>query len=345
MIQIRYDRFASLATGGVPAVVQGLRDALRLEFSTIPLYLYAEWSLDRTKNRVIATIIRSIIIEEMLHMALVCNILNALGQSPLIDDPRVVPEYPGPLPGGVESDLTVHLEPFSMAQLAVFLQIEEPEAVLNFPEHALAAAGAPVTIGQFYRELRRQLGALTDSNFASTPRNQVDANIIENALPVTSVQSAQAAIDLIIRQGEGTPVSPLEAPDGGPAHYYRFNQIAKHARLRKNPAAGPDTPPDQQYIYDGDPVPFDATGVVPAPRDPRAANYAAGSAARQAMDGFNNAYRDLLKALQKGFNGELDVLNDAVFLNMGDLGAAGRKLMATAPAEGGPLGPSFEYAP
>lgn len=343
MLQIRQDRFAALAEGGVMAVAGGLRDALRLEFSTIPLYLYSLWSLERTKNRAIAMIIRSVVIEEMLHMTLVCNILNALGQSPVIDDPNVVPVYPGPLPAGVESDLIVHLAPFSTDQLSVFLQIEEPETALNFP--ALAEASAPVTIGLFYRELQKQIALLQDSDFAGSAGNQIGASFIDKATPVSSVQTAQAALGLIVTQGEGTPISPLEAPDGSPAHYYRFKQIEKRALLRKNPNAGPNTPPDQQYIYDGDPVILDPTGVSAAPRDPKAGNYAARSSARQAMDAFNTLYRELLKLLQRGFNGGPDALTDAINNSMTTLGTAGRKLMATAPADGGPLGPGFEFLP
>jgi hypothetical protein len=252
------------------------------------------------------------------------------------------PSTRGPLPGGVESDLIVHLERFSMAQLGVFLKNEEPETVLNFAEQALAAA--PITIGQFYSELRKQISLLLASDFASTPRNQIDASFIDSATPVSGVQSAQAAIDLIVIQGEGTSLSPLEAPDGDPAHYYRFNQIARHALLRKNPAAGPSTPPEQQYIYDGNPVVLDTTGVSAAPSDPKAENYTSGSPARQGMDAFNRSYRELVKLLQRGFNGEPNALNDAIN-NMYALGGAGRKLMTTSSADGGPLGPSFEYVP
>ena len=213
MIHIRRDLFDSLAVGGPSAVVAGLENALRLEFSTIPIYLYALWSLDRAKNAAIAGIIRPIVIDEMLHMTLVCNILNALHQTPRIDDPDFAPTYPGPLPGGVESDLTVHLRPFSMEQLQVFLKIEQPETILNFPSHAaFIAAAAPLTIGQFYMMLGQQIGFLKDSDFANAPRNQVDANTIDNAITVTNVKSAQAAIDLIVVQEEGTPNSPLEAP-------------------------------------------------------------------------------------------------------------------------------------
>lgn len=100
MIYVQHRLFAAIKIGGKSAILGALQDALRLEFSTIPLYLYALYSLDRAKNRDIVGIIKTTVIEEMLHMTLVCNIINALGGSPIIDDPAFVPQYPGPLPGG-----------------------------------------------------------------------------------------------------------------------------------------------------------------------------------------------------------------------------------------------------
>ena len=126
MIRLRANILDRLKTGDEKAVCDTLQDAIELEHSTIPLYLYALSSLDPRKNASIAQILQSVVIEEMLHMALAANVVNALGGSPQIDKPDFVPCYPGPLPGGVESDLTVHLAPFSMLQLETFLNIETP---------------------------------------------------------------------------------------------------------------------------------------------------------------------------------------------------------------------------
>ena len=43
----------------------------------------------------------------MLHMTIACNLLNALGRAPLIDAADFVPCYPGPLPLGIGTDLSV----------------------------------------------------------------------------------------------------------------------------------------------------------------------------------------------------------------------------------------------
>ena len=113
------------------SVCDSLQHAIELEHATIPIYLYALYSLDPDLNGEIVRILESVVVEEMLHMTLAANVLNALGGSPRIDRPGFIPTYPGPLPGGVQSDLTVSLAPFSSQQLDTFLQIEEPEHPLN----------------------------------------------------------------------------------------------------------------------------------------------------------------------------------------------------------------------
>src|SRR5258708_31459764 len=78
-----------------------LQVAIRLEHSTIPPYLTAAWSLSGNDEAV--SLITDVAVEEMLHMTLVCNILNAIGGQPVLDDPKFVPKYPGPLPGMVHT--------------------------------------------------------------------------------------------------------------------------------------------------------------------------------------------------------------------------------------------------
>ncbi len=134
MITLNQALFAHLHRRDDPK--QGLLDAVQaavqLERATLPPYLYALYSLDQEKNGVIAELIRSVFMEEMLHVALAANLLNALGGEPRIASFDTVPRYPGPLPGGVEHGVIVHLAPFSDSQLDTFLQIEAPENVLAF---------------------------------------------------------------------------------------------------------------------------------------------------------------------------------------------------------------------
>jgi Ferritin-like len=345
MIRLQAKLFADLSAGGRQAVCNALQQAVELEHSTIPVYLYALYSLDAAKNRAIAALVTSVVIEEMLHMTLACNILNALGGSPVLDRPGFIPTYPGPLPGGVEGDLIVHLTHFSPEQVRSFMTIEEPEDPLHFPVLEALVAAPPQTIGQFYAEIARQIVALGDGAFSHAPRHQIGPERMPGSIVVTNVDSARAAIDTIVEQGEGTTESPLEAAGSQEvAHYYRFAEIYYGRRLIKNPAAGPDTPPDQQFIYGGAAVPFDPAGVFPVPADPKAANYPAGSAARHACDTFNYTYTSLLKSLHDTFNGRPDQIDSAIGLMM-SLKQLARDMMSGSNPNGVSVGPSFEYQP
>ena len=65
-----------------PDVVQvraALQQAVELEHATLPVYLYGLYSLQSGVNTAIADIIQSVAMEEMLHMTLAANVLNALG--------------------------------------------------------------------------------------------------------------------------------------------------------------------------------------------------------------------------------------------------------------------------
>jgi hypothetical protein len=84
---------------GIPAaerspdwLKQALQVAVRLEFATIPPYLCAMWSI-KSEGGPVYDSIREIVIEEMLHMGLVCNLLTTFG-----DTPRIWPEAPPSIP-------------------------------------------------------------------------------------------------------------------------------------------------------------------------------------------------------------------------------------------------------
>ena len=108
---VRELRTAKGASGLFPS----LQRAIELEHSTIPPYLTAWYSLKPGLNDQVGALLRSVVIEEMLHMTIAANILVSLGGSPAINKPEFVPTYPGPLPIGIGgSYFTVHLAPFSM---------------------------------------------------------------------------------------------------------------------------------------------------------------------------------------------------------------------------------------
>jgi rubrerythrin len=349
LLRLRPELFEDLDT--LDGVRTGLQNAVRLEHSTIPPYLYALFSLKPGVNDEIADLIGGVVAEEMAHMALAANVLNAIGGSPVVDDPSVIPKYPGPLPGGVDADLTVHLEPFSIDLVRkTFMVIEHPENPLDFP--VLTAAAVPEeTIGTFYSKISEAIGDLGEEIFTGDPARQITKGFAAvEVSPVTDGASAQAAIEIIIEQGEGTTQSPVdpEGERGDLAHYYRFAEIANGRQLVPNPDAGPDTPPDQRYAYDGPPIPCDPAGVLDLIKDPTAAGYPAKSVQRYWCDTFNYTYTSLLKALHTAFNGEPDTLPAAIglmfslkeqFMEMTQFPADPAKPTGHAAA------PSFEYQP
>ena len=95
---------------GLNWLAGALRIAAQLEFSTIPPYLCALWSI-KDQSSPAASTIRHVVQEEMLHLSLVCNMLVSLGDeySVGIADPDFVPTYPGGLAGGVHEGLQIQL--------------------------------------------------------------------------------------------------------------------------------------------------------------------------------------------------------------------------------------------
>ena len=219
--------------------VEGLRAALRtaiqLEHATIPPYLTAAYSLHGATNGFIQELMLDVAIEEMLHMTLACNLLNAIGGEVVLDAADFIPKYPDRLPGTINDSLIVGLETYSPQLVErVFLEIEEPENPLQFREAALRAAG-PKTIGQFYQALKKALETAGPGVFADDHSRQIERSIgNDRSIAVTDFASAAQAIDLIVAQGEGTCAGPLSTTDPDQselAHYYRFKQLANGKRL------------------------------------------------------------------------------------------------------------------
>lgn len=225
---------------------EALQAAVELEFATLPPYLAARWSI---KNRLdqVARSLGEIIREEMLHMALACNLLVAVGGSPVLNSPDSVPMYPGPLPGGVNPDLTVSLQGLSRDALLLFMQMEYPES------GPIGVRNAFGTIGEFYSEIQAAFDTvqppLTGTGQLSGP---LGLSVI------TNTQQVKQAIDLIRLQGEGSATSPEEHP-GDLAHYYRFAEVYHGQRFIRDPQTG-------KWGYTGDPIHFPEVlpmGAVP----------------------------------------------------------------------------------
>jgi hypothetical protein len=331
--------------GTLEGLRRALQQALEIEHATIPPYLYAFYSLAPTSNHQIRGILLSVVLEEMLHMALVCNVLNAIGGAPEIDFPGFVPKYPGPLPGSVIPGLVVPLSRFSKDLIKhTFMVIEEPERPLDFPVGEQAALDKPTTIGRYYKQIARELVTLSRKQniFTGDPRRQLTKGFLSHALiAVQDANSARAAIDMIRKQGEGTPRSPLD-PQHIPAHYYRYKEILRGKTLRPNPKPKPRAP---RFIFGKPEIRFNSFGVYPVIQNPKRSDYQAKSKARIANDNFNYGYTSLLRCLHRVFNGNVNLLNNALGL-MQSLKQQAETMMSSIEVKDGiTAGPTFDYQP
>jgi hypothetical protein len=345
MLYMKPELFALLDTDKIEDLRKVIQSAIEIEHSTMPPYLYALYSLG-TSNAAIYSTLREIAVEEMFHMLLACNLLNAIDGKPKINDPTFVPNYPTPLPGTVHGSLIVPLKPFSKTVAeTIFMEIEEPETPLNFPVLALDASAPPArTIGQFYERIKTKLQAFGPAAFTGNPARQVTSDLFalpEDKQRVTNLPSAVTAIDFIVKQGEGTKESPQFAV-GQMAHYYQFAEIVKGRKLIPNPDATPTTPPAERFLYGGTKIDLQA-GILPLLENPKSTNYAAGSPERLASDKFNQTYTRILGSLHTAFNGTPANLSTAIDMMTTELSPAAIELTKIELSNGLHAGPTFEY--
>jgi hypothetical protein len=318
-----------------------LQMAIGIEFSTLPPYLYALYSIRPGSNAEASSRIKAVAIQEMVHMCLACNILNALGTDPIL----TAPTYPGPLPGGIsgggKDPLIVHLLPFSKDAMTQAMSIEEPEdGPIDFPHEKALAMAEPtfMTIGQFYHYLDGFLKALPASKWSSR-RNQIDdRQFLPGAIfAVNGYAEAHLAIQDIVSEGEGSKTSPLDF-SGEVAHYYRFAEIYNDQILTKaNNSTG--------FAWSGT-LGVDWDAVYPAIADPGSHDFSKDPpAARAAQDQCDEAFTRLVQELQKAVTGLSGSLGNAVRA-MFDLRTAARHVLTVPLAVSSQVaGPSFRYRP
>jgi hypothetical protein len=287
-----------------------LQTAMQLEFSTIPPYLCAQWSIKADPDGV-GDMIGEIVVQEMFHFALAGNMLTAVGGTPDIANAAFVPSYPtNTLPGGIPQNLAVDLQPLSQDQLQVFMQIEFPE----FPPVARPLGPAPATIGDFYI-------TIADAFTAINPTIYSDAHFINTgeAVQIKSIADARAAIDRIKGEGEGTPGSPDQPPANGMqfAHYYVFKEIFIGKTLVQAEGG------------------FSYTG--PAIQFPTVLPFKQSSASPNPSNAFNQKMSQLLIDLQTCWTSGADI-NPAID-TMFDLQTLGQKLIQQG------IRPEFKWAP
>jgi hypothetical protein len=383
---LRHDRSHS-QEGGPPLFVEDpsvsanprktlkalLRTAIAIEHATIPVYLYALFSIKPGRNRSVAGILRSIVVEEMLHLALACNVLNAIGGEPPLGETGFVPHYPSHLPGDVRPGLQVRLCRLSPDHVRdVLMPIELPaetESVRRWARPWVDSSGVRLseagevegdidrvtkaihkgavvvrhhefTIGWYYALVLRFLRALADKEkefLKGDPGRQITQAAWPGApgrlYRVTDLKTAVLAVHEIVRQGEGVSSQKPDWRRHELAHYYRFGEIAYGKRYVRT---GRKT-----WDYVGSPVPFEPDGVWPVVDDP-VGPYKS-KVAEQAAQDFDAGYAELLRSLGRAVTGNPDELKNAIGL-MFSLEVQAQRLvqLPVAPGATETAGPRFQ---
>jgi hypothetical protein len=308
---------------------RGLQLALEVELSTLPPYLCGLWSV-KDNNQPVRRLIRTIVLQEMLHMGLACNMLTAVGGTPQIVDGFRALVYPGPLPGDVHPELTVYLSGLSK------LYIQQVYLVIEYPEGGpLKFAVQPTypTIGKFYDTILETFQRLNPELSQANQLTYPGLGSEDGLFVIKSMSDVERAITEIKHQGEGTPQSPLDPGSMGTelAHYYKFAEILFERTLVQT---------DGKWDFTGDPLPFPPT--YPMAPIPQGGYMNPSEIARAALLTFNQRFTEMLGSLQTAWSlGNQEVLNTGVG-QMFALGTAATKIMQIhLPDSNGVYGPDF----
>lgn len=339
-----------------------LQKALMLELSTIPPYATACYSIlqqgqyDRSEPVIVNAepieVIRQVMVEEMLHMTLVANVLNAVGGRPCLTDPALLPTYPHPLLDG--RGPTVHLRRFTPEQVKVFRQIESAPDGDHGEDYR--------TIGGFYRWLRTRLTTLCETYgpervFTGDEARQIGGDnyygagghVIEiRGTPQDRLERALEAINEIMEEGEGAdtggragdgdPIPGPETPGRGPvediAHFFKFNEIL-HSRYYRAEDTGVPT---------GGDLAVDWSAVSPMIDDPTEDVYAAHPDMASLSARFNDTWSTLLRELERAFDGDPAWLRTAIPVMYRLRDQAQHLMRVPLPGHGGhTAGPTWTY--
>jgi hypothetical protein len=232
-----------------------LCQAAELEHSLMAQYLFAAFSLRSEPGPGLTAdqlevverwrkVILAISAEEMLHWALVQNLLIAVGSAPYVSRPHMPHQAKGYPPG-----VQLRLLPFGDAALQHFIYLERPEGMDMSDAEGFEPTG-PVpepmapgelqprgqdfsTQGHLYRAIENGLVVLVDrigeERLFIGPRfHQSDApHVWPELVPIVDVASARHTIDRIVEQGEGA------RGDWATAHYGRFLAVFDEYRAMR----------------------------------------------------------------------------------------------------------------
>lgn len=326
-----------------------LQNAMLLEHATIPPYLTMLYSIDEQVPWRVLEVMRSVVVEEMLHLTLAGNVLNAIGGTPVIDSPAFLPNYPSQLPYGLDN-VTVSLLPFSREAVKQGMEIEQPRKL----DISLALTGVTenMNISEFYHYIQARLCVACakfgeKAIFCGNAARQIPADAFYyggggGVVVVHDLLSAIRALQMICDQGEGSHYSIWSGKDSAKesgfklvAHYFRFNELHEE-RLYKEGDTKLSGPTGEALD-----VPWHrAVNILP---NAKLADYPKGEV-YDAVNAFNVQYCGMLSTLQSAFTGQPELLIKSV-VTMCDLRDSFRRLLAN-PFPGKPglfCSPSFEY--
>ncbi len=333
-----------------------LMAAIELELLTIPPYLTALYSLGGA-NKKAEKIIRSVVMEEMMHLALAANVLNAVGGEPKLTTGGYVPRYPAKIPFHEPETFQVSLLPYGSEALKTFLAIENPNHSGVEPPPASAGAAVPrvyelaaengyKTIGEFYGAIEKGIQALdaTGGLFTGDAERQIGPEIFlpnphsGKMIKVNDLTTAMEALEEIVDQGEGDVKDPGPGEkfdaEGQLAHFYLFKELSEGCEYTEGDS--PDKPT-------GPPIAIDSAAILPMKPNLRAEELA--GALREEADAFNATYTHLLGQIQEGIDGQPKVLFDAYETMNPTLKDAAEVLLRKPLGDGSGLnaGPTFEF--
>lgn len=294
-------------------IKSALQVAIALEHATMPPYIAAIYSLVE-QSFTVYNLLRPLAMEEMIHMAAVCNILAAIGGSPRIK--TLSPTYPARgLPGGAEPDLYVCLAQLSKPQLENFMRLEAPLSLMD-PEYSHETYPS---ISTFYQAIRNAIIQNKDAVCAAIKSggmaNQVGDNIGYSTITWSDathcLQSILDALDSITSQGEGLVGSVLYAGATSgveESHYARFAQVRYGYRLTDAHDGAQPTRETIRDYFKGHEIPWpEVTNTLAVPADGYAKLLTLDPnrvAVEKDLSTFDQTYSDLLAKLDTAWNGD-----------------------------------------
>lgn len=334
------------------SVRERLQTAVELELATIPPYLTALFSIQPGTNGAAARIIRSVMMEEMLHMLLAGNVLTAVGGQVKLGQANT-PAYPLQMSFKGQSfknrQFDIDLAALSIDSIDVFMQIELPD---NWPTEQKARELIEIpgyTIGEFYNGIKNDLKQLCDefgeqNVFTGKKENQLTEEYFWRGggapIIVTNMETASQAIDLIVEQGEGASAENVNDffGSGEVPHYFRFGEIY-YGRFYQ-----PDDDPYQPPT--GDILDVNYNAVYPIKKSCKSSDFTDFPELAYLNNLFNVNYTNMLQQLEEGFNGNPPAFYTAILNGMHKLTPIAYNLVQM-PIPGDPQGrhaaPSFEW--